>query len=79
MLHHYLRIGLVLVGLLQFIGFATQQKWLEGIGKVTVASPLPIVFTEQKGVETFAFEFHLAYRDSEGMQEEVRILSLIHI
>ena len=73
MFNHCLRLGLVLVGLLQFIGFATQQKWLEGIGKVTVASPLPIVFTEQKGCETFALDFALEYEDKNGQTGKVPI------
>ena len=73
MFNHYVRIGLVVVGLLQFIGFATQQKWLEGIGKVTVASPLPIVFTEQKGCETFALDFTLEYEDKNGKTGKVPI------
>ena len=84
---HYARILLVGIGLLKILGFSmertgllVEQQWLENagsvlvkVGSVPVVSPLPIVFTEHKGVETFAFEFHLAYRDSEGMQEEVRI------
>ena len=73
MFHHYARICLVGVGLLQFIGFATQQKWLEGMGKVTVASPLPIVFTEQKGCETFALDFTLEYEDKNGQTGKVPI------
>jgi hypothetical protein len=63
---HYARILLVCVGLLKIIGFSAGWKWMEGIGSVLVASPLPIVFTEQKGVETFAHEFHLEYRDRDG-------------
>ena len=73
MFNHCLRIGLVLIGLLQFIGFATQQKWLEGIGKVTVASPLPLVFTEQKGCETFALDFTLEYEDKNGQTGKLPI------
>ena len=62
MFQHYCRVTLVLLGLLQIIGFATGQKWLKGIGQVSVASPLPIVFTEQKGCETFALDFTLEYK-----------------
>ena len=62
----YLRILLVAIGLLQVIGFATGQKWLKGIGQITVASPLPIVFTEQKGCETFALDFSIEYEDENG-------------
>ena len=62
----YLRILLIALGLLQIIGFATGQKWLKGIGQLTVASPLPIVFTEQKGCETFALDFSIEYEDESG-------------
>ena len=62
----YLRLLLVAIGLLQVIGFATGQKWLKGIGQITVASPLPIVFTEQKGCETFALDFSIEYEDENG-------------
>ena len=62
----YLRILLVGIGLLQIIGFATGQKWLKGFGQITVASPLPIVFTEQQGCETFALDFSIEYEDETG-------------
>ena len=64
----YLRLLLVAIGLLQVIGFATGQKWLKGIGQITVASPLPIVFTEQKGCETFALDFSIEYEDENGIR-----------
>ena len=57
---------MVAIGLLQVIGFGTGQKWLKGIGQITVASPLPIVFTEQKGCETFALDFSIEYEDENG-------------
>tara|TARA_B100000282_G_scaffold94276_1_gene66428 strand:+ start:1071 stop:1595 length:525 start_codon:yes stop_codon:yes gene_type:complete len=62
----YLRILLIALGLIQIIGFATGQKWLKGIGKITVASPLPIVFTEQEGCETFALDFSIEYEEENG-------------
>ena len=70
---HYCRLSLVLLGLLQIIGFATGQKWLRGIGQVSVASPLPLVFTEQKGCETFALDFVLEYEDKNGQVGQVPI------
>ena len=62
----YLRILLVGLGLLQVVGFATGREWLRGIGRISVASPLPIVFTEQKGCETFALDFSIEYEDDMG-------------
>jgi|TARA_B100000123_G_C25519308_1_gene335933 hypothetical protein len=74
----YLRILLVGIGLLQIIGFATGQKWLKGIGQITVASPLPIVFTEQKGCETFALDFSVEYVDSNNQQGTISITPQIY-
>lgn len=53
--------ALVGIGLLQALGYATGQAWLRDAGALTVASPLPLVFTEVKGVETFALDFELYY------------------
>ena len=50
------------MGLLQIIGFISNNKTIRSIGRITVASPLPIVFTEQKGIETFASDFYLVYK-----------------
>lgn len=57
-----LSILLVCIGLIQSIGFITGSKEIKGIGFITAASPLPIVFTQQKGfLETFALDFTLIY------------------
>jgi len=68
-----LAILLVMVGLLQSFGHVTGSKTVKQLGMLTVASPLPIVFTEQKGfLETFASEFTLVY-DKQGKEERVKI------
>ena len=66
------------VGLLQIIGFATGQKWLKGIGQITVASPLPIVFTEQQGCETFALDFSVEYIDCKNRMGKIPITPQIY-
>ena len=66
------------IGLLQIIGFATGQKWLKGIGQITVASPLPIVFTEQKGCETFALDFSIEYEDETGSRGLVPVTPQVY-
>ena len=49
-----LSILLVGIGLLQALGHITGNKTIKNLGLITVASPLPIVFTQQKGfLETF--------------------------
>ena len=47
---------LVAIGLVQTIGFLAGVKEIRGIGIATMASPLPIVFTQFRGIETFALE-----------------------
>jgi len=57
-----LSILLVCVGLIQSLGHITGSKTIKSVGLITVASPLPIVFTQQKGfLETFALDFTLIY------------------
>lgn len=54
-----LAIALLALGLLQMAGYLTGSRALRGLGAATVASPLPIVFSDVKGLETFASEFTL--------------------
>ena len=73
MKHNTLAYILVALGLIQSLGWATKQEWLRGIGLLTVASPLPIVFTQVKGIETFAEDFNLNYTDDKGNQNTLKI------
>ncbi|MFN0116867.1 MAG: hypothetical protein ACKVQC_01060 [Elusimicrobiota bacterium] len=73
-----LRVLLVILGLVQSVGFVTQLPWLKGVGLLTVASPLPIVFTQQKGVETFAHEFSIQYVDEDGSQNKIPITPTLY-
>ena len=50
-------IALIAVGSLQCIGWVIGNKSIQGLGFMTAASPLPLVFTEVRGVETFAQDF----------------------
>jgi sterol desaturase/sphingolipid hydroxylase (fatty acid hydroxylase superfamily) len=47
------------IGLVQTIGYCSGKETIKGLGFVTCSSPLPIVFTEVKGVETFSLYYHL--------------------
>lgn len=53
---------ILLIGFLQTIGYLTKSKEVRGIGMATASSPLPLVFTDVRGVETFASEFILTYQ-----------------
>jgi len=61
------------VGCLQMTGYLTGSVALRGIGAATAASPLPKVFSDVDGLETFASEFMLRYRQSDGRLIEAAI------
>ena len=57
----------------QMLGYITGSQLLRGIGAATVIAPLPKVFSDVDGLETFASEFTLRYRDARGTITERRI------
>lgn len=61
-----LAYALVALGLVQMVGYAVGSRALRGIGAASVASPLPIVFSDVRGLETFASEFVLDVTESGG-------------
>lgn len=68
-----LSILLVLLGLMQSFGHIVGSKTIKNLGLISVASPLPIVFTQQKGfLETFALEFRLIYEE-DGVEKSIKI------
>jgi len=73
-----LYIIVVLIGLLQIIGYLTKVKPIKNLGVITTASPLPIVFTEVKGVETFASDFFLQWHSDLGTVHEVQITPALY-
>lgn len=68
-----LYIIILIIGFLQTIGYLTDIKPIRNIGIVTSASPLPIVFTEVKGVETFASNFYMQWETNNGILKKVQI------
>lgn len=68
-----LYVLVILVGSVQIIGYIVQSKTIRGLGIATGTSPLPIVFTEVRGVETFANDFFILYNDSTGKEECIKI------
>lgn len=69
------RVALVIcfVGCLQMAGYMTGSAVLRGIGAATAASPLPKVFSDVDGLETFASEFTLRHRRADGGVIETEI------
>lgn len=61
-----LYILVLLLGSLQIIGYLSGVKPVRALGQAMCTAPLPIVFTEVRGVETFASDFYIQYEDSLG-------------
>jgi hypothetical protein len=70
---NYGGFALALVGCMQMVGYMTGSVGLRGIGAATAASPLPKVFSDVDGLETFASEFTLRYRDGRRIVVETPI------
>lgn len=58
------------LGLSQFMGYALGMKALRGVGAALAASPLPKVFTDVNGFETFASDFVILYEQSGKPHEQ---------
>ena len=58
---------------MQMAGYVTGSVSLRGTGAATAASPLPKVFSDVDGLETFASEFTLRYREPDGTVIEMAI------
>lgn len=70
---NYAALALAVVGCLQMAGYLTGNRVLRGVGAATAISPLPKVFSDVDGLETFASEFTIRYRDARGTTIERRI------
>ena len=68
----------VLIGMLQIIGYVTKVDAIRSLGIVSSSAPLPLVFTEVKGVETFVSDFYIRYKDAEGVQQELKLTPEIY-
>jgi hypothetical protein len=68
----------LVVGFLQMVGYVTGSRTLRGVGAASVISPLPKVFGDVEGLETFASEFTLTYRRADGARDSVRITPEIY-
>lgn len=69
----FLYLVITAIGLLQVIGYSVGNKTIRGIGMASGSSPLPIVFTKVKGIETFASDFYIQFIDKSGVHQELQI------
>jgi hypothetical protein len=60
--------ALLLLGLTQMAADALGLAWLRGIGAASVAAPLPKVFSDVAGLETFASRFELEVVTAAGVR-----------
>jgi hypothetical protein len=59
-------VVLTLIGCLPMFGYLIDSRAMRGVGLATGAAPFPKVFSDVDGLETFASEFTLHWRDSQG-------------
>ena len=61
------------LGCTQMIGYALDSRILRGLALASTAAPLPKVFSDVDGIETFASDFVLRGRDASGAAFELPI------
>jgi hypothetical protein len=59
---------LTIMGGLPMFGYLIDSRALRGLGLATAAAPFPKVFSDVDGLETFASEFILHWRDAAGAE-----------
>ena len=64
---------LLALGLLQMVGDVTGTRALVGIGRASVASPAPRVFSAVRGLETYSTRFFLTWTDEAGSPRELEL------
>ena len=69
---------IVAIGFLQTIGYLTKVENIRNLGILSSASPLPIVFTEVRGVEAFAADFYLSWTDESNKLQEVKLTPALY-
>jgi hypothetical protein len=70
--------ALTILGLLQTVGFLTGSAAIRGIGLASTASPLPLVFTQFRGLETFAEDYSLEILTVSGKHIETPITPALY-
>lgn len=66
-------IALAILGSLQMAGYILGSDTLRGLGAASAMSPLPKVFSDVDGLETFASAFTLRYREQDGTAKTLPI------
>jgi hypothetical protein len=66
-------VAVMLLGSTQMVGYIMDSQMLRGIGAASGMAPLPKVFSDVDGMETFASEFSFWYTLRTGGRMELRI------
>ena len=65
-LRQVLLAGMVVIGSLQMVGYLVGSQTLLGLGFLTNASPLPLVFSHFRGIEPFSATYQLEWTTRSG-------------
>jgi hypothetical protein len=66
------------VGSLQIVGYSLSLTPVRQLGQLLVASPLPLVFSHFRGMETFSPQFSVTARSPEGQSQTVEVDSRLY-
>ena len=72
-MRNILASAILVIGLSQMAGFLIDLLPLRALGAASVIAPLPKVFTDVDGVETFASRFVLEYTGPNGESDQLEI------
>ena len=65
---NWLALALLVLGSFQMTGYLLGLTWVRGLGACSAASPFPKVFSDVRGLETFASGFTMVYETPEGLE-----------
>ena len=65
---NWVALALLVLGSFQMTGYLLGLTALRGLGACSTASPFPKVFSDVRGLETFASAFTMAYETPEGLE-----------
>ncbi len=75
---NFAAVVLFAFGLMQIAGYLLNLPVLKGIGAAFLVSPMPKVFSDVNGLETFASEFYLILTFKDGSSDERRLTPEIY-
>ncbi|NRA46559.1 MAG: hypothetical protein HRU09_16535 [Oligoflexales bacterium] len=64
---------LVVIGFLQIIGYLSGQSRILGLGFITAASPLPLVFLHFRGSEPFSAQYFIRWNNNKGESKTIHV------